>query len=164
MNRIILRSAVTGYLLALAWPALVLAQENAPAAEPQHHAHEMHGLAPELAEGQRWETDAPLREAMLRIREGVAAQTDAFHAGTLSTDAAQALAAAVETDIQFMFANCQLAPEPDAALHALIGRLLAATAALRTDPESADGLPQLVAVLQDYASTFDQPGWEPIGA
>jgi hypothetical protein len=164
VTRVILNFAVAMLALTFAWSAAVMGQETESDAEPGHHAHAAHGVAPVPAEGRRWETDAPLREAMLRIREGVAAQTDAFHAGTLSTDAAQALAAAVETDIQFMFANCQLAPEPDAALHALIGRLLAATAALRTDPESADGLPQLVAVLQDYASTFDQPGWEPIGA
>jgi hypothetical protein len=123
VNKLFFRSVVTGYLLAFAWPAVGLAQENELATEPEHHAHKMHDSAPELAEGQRWETDAPLREAMLRVRDGVSARTAAFHNGTLS-----------------------------------------AAGALRIDPESADGLPQLVAVLRDYGVTFDDPGWEPLGA
>jgi len=164
VNKIILRSAVTGYLLVFAWPAIVVAAENEPAAEPEHHAHEMHGTAPEIVEGQQWETDAPLREAMLRIRDAVSARTAAYHSGTLSAAEANALAAAVEADVQFMIAHCQLTPKPDAALHALIGRMLAAAAALRLDPESANGLPQLEAVLRDYGVTFDHPGWEPLEA
>jgi hypothetical protein len=116
------------------------------------------------AEGQRWATDAPLREAMLRIRDGVAARATAFHEGTLSAAEGQALAAAVEGDVQFMIANCRLAPEPDAALHALIGRMLGAAEALRDAPLSADGVPQLEAVLNDYGATFDHSGWEPPGA
>jgi hypothetical protein len=164
VNKLFFYFAMTGYLLAFTWPAVVLAQENELAAESDDHAHEMHGSAPELAEGQRWETDAPLREAMLRIRDGVSARTAAFHNGTLSAAEANALAAAVEADVQFMIAHCQLAPEPDAALHALIGRMLTATGALHIDPESTEGLPQLAAVLRDYGVTFDHPGWEPLGA
>lgn len=150
--------------LALAWSITAVTQEAEPPAEAEHHAHAAHGAAPELAEGQRWATDAPLREAMLRIRDGVAENAAAFHDGALSPAAAQSLAAVVEGDVQFMIANCRLAPEPDAALHRLIGRLLGAGEALRADPQSADGLPQLEAVLNDYGATFDHPGWESPGA
>jgi hypothetical protein len=58
-----------------------------------------------------------------------------------------------------MVENCKLEPEPDAALHVLIGRLLSAAGAVREDPGSPDGVPQLVAVLHDYGATFDHPGW-----
>jgi len=150
--------------LALAWSITAVTQEAEPSAEAEHHAHAAHGAAPELAEGQRWATDAPLREAMLRIRDGVAENAAAFHDGALSPAAAQSLAAVVEGDVQFMIANCRLAPEPDAALHRLIGRLLGAGEALRADPQSADGLPQLESVLNDYGATFDHPGWESPGA
>ena len=173
MNRATLMSALSA--LALAWPMMAVAQKAEPAAEAEHPAHVAHGsahgsahgpehaAAPLPAEGQHWPTDAPLREAMLRIRDGVAAHTAAFHEGALSAAAAQTLAAAVEGDVQFMIANCRLAPEPDAALHALIGRLLGAGKALRVDPLSADGLPQLEAVLNDYGAVFDHPGWESPG-
>jgi hypothetical protein len=136
-----------------------VARQAETGAQAEHHAHAAHGAAPELAEGQRWATDAPLREAMLRIRDGVAASAPAFHASALSADAARALAAAVEADVQFMIANCRLEPEPDAALHALIGRMLGAAEALRAGPLSADGLPRLEAALNDYGSAFDHPGW-----
>jgi hypothetical protein len=143
---------------------MALPQENGTAVTPEHHAHEVHDAVPQLAEGQRWETDAPLREAMLRTRDGVSARIAAFHNGTFLAAEANALAAAVDANVQFMIANCQLAPEPDAALHLLIGRMLAAAGALRIDPESAEGLPQLVAVLHDYGATFDHSGWEPVGS
>lgn len=176
--------AITVCALAFAWSMAVTAQQAEPAAEAEHRAHAApsaapsashgpahapadaaaHAATPMPAGGQRWATDAPLREAMLRIRDGVAVNATAFHDGTLSAAAAQTLAAAVEGDVQFMIANCRLAPEPDAALHALIGRLLGAAKALRTDPLSVDGLPQLAAVLDDYGVAFDHPGWEPPGA
>jgi hypothetical protein len=162
MNKSTLAIAVS--FLAFAWPAVVAAQDAEPAVAADHQTHAEHGAAPVLSQGQRWATDAPLREAMLRIRDGVAAGAPAFHAGTLSAAEAQALATAVEADVQFMIANCRLAPEPDAALHALIGRMFGAAKALRADPASAAGLPQLEAVLNDYGATFDHPGWEPPGA
>jgi len=146
----------------MVWPGTVLAQEGEAAAEPEHHAHAAHGVPPEPVGGQRWATDAPLREAMLRVRDSVAARTDAFHQGTLSAAEANALASVVEAEVQFMIVNCELEPQPDAALHVLIGRMLGAAGALRSDPESAEGLPQLVAVLHDYGVTFDHSGWEPV--
>jgi hypothetical protein len=148
--------------LALAWVTAAVTQAAEPAAEAEHHVHAAPGAAPMPAEGQRWATDAPLREAMQRIRDGVTVNAAAFHDGTLSAAAAQALAAAVDADVQFMIANCRLAPEPDAALHALIGRMLGAAEALRADPAAPGGMPELVSVLRDYGARFDHPGWEPL--
>jgi hypothetical protein len=158
MNKAILLAAVAA--LALLSSTVSVAQQADTDAQAERHAHAAHGAAPELAEGQRWATDAPLREAMLRIRNAVAAHTAAFHEGALSADEAQALATAVDADVQFMIANCRLAPEPDAALHALIGRMLGAAEALRADPAAPDGMPELVSVLRDYGARFDHPGWE----
>jgi hypothetical protein len=162
MKRSILALAVS--VLALAWSGVVVAQEVESAVTADHHAHTGHDAATPLPEDQRWATDAPLREAMLRIRDGVTARATAFRESTLSAAEGQVLAAFVEEDVQFMIANCRLAPEPDAALHALIGRMLGAAEALRDDPLSAGGLPQLEAVLNDYGATFDHPGWEAPGA
>jgi hypothetical protein len=130
------------------------------AAEP--HGHASHAAAPVLPAGQLWATDAPLRSAMTRIRSAVEQDRPAYERGTLQAEAAGALAAAVEADVRYMVENCKLEPEPDAALHALIGRLLSAAGAVRRDPGSPDGVPQLVAVLHDYGATFDHPGWTPL--
>jgi len=151
---------VTLLILTLAGALPAEAQKAGHNAETDHQSHTGHDSAPVLEEGQRWASDAPLREAMLKIREHVEANTAAFHEGTLSVAAARDLADGVELDVQFIIANCRLAPEPDAALHVLIGRIFTATGALRANPESMGGLPQLVAVLHDYGLTFDHPGWE----
>ncbi len=125
------------------------------AAPRSHDAHAGNGTAPVLAEGQRWATDEPLRAAMTRIRHAVE-RIDRQH---LQAVDAATIAIAVEQDIAYMIANCRLEPEPDAALHALIGRMMNATEALRKDPMSDAGMPQLTAVLHEYQATFDHPGW-----
>ena len=148
---------------ALALASAVTAGTQEPTdTEQAHHGHASHEPAPALAEGQRWATDAPLREAMLRIREGVASRMHAFHEDSLPVEEAQALADAVEADVQYMITNCRLEPQPDAALHALIGRMLGAAEALRADPAAPGGMPELVSVLREYGASFDHPGWEAV--
>lgn len=133
-------------------------------AEPDHaadQAHDTHGaldthdavLKP--PEGELWATDAPLRAAMTRIKEAVETNEPAWRQGDLGASEAGALAALVEKDVAYMVENCQLAPEPDAALHVLIGRMMGAAAALQADPMSDEGVPRLVSVVQDYEETFD---------
>lgn len=75
---------------------------------------------------------------------------------------ATALADQVENDVRYMIENCELEPEADAALHVLIGRMIEAANALRTDPAAEGGVPQLVSVLHDYQATFDHPDWTSI--
>ena len=124
-----------------------------------HDAHAEHGPAPVLAEGQRWATDEPLRAAMTRIREAVERNAPAYDQQQLQVADAETLATAVEQDITYMVANCRLEPEPDAALHTLIRRMMSAAAALRKDPMSHEGMPQLMAVLHEYQATFEHPEW-----
>jgi len=125
------------------------------------HEHD-HGAPPQLAEGQLWATDAPLRAAMVRIRAAVEQHTPSYRQGTLQAAQAQALASAIEDDIDYMIANCKLEPEPDAALHVLIARMMNAATALKTDPMSETGLPQAISALTEYGSTFDHPDWTPM--
>ncbi len=132
---------------------------DAHARATSHDAHATHGAPPVLPEGQRWATDEPLRAAMTRIREAVERSAPEHGTRQLQAAGAGALATAVEQDIAYMVANCRLEPEPDAALHALIGRMTNAAAMLKEDPLSDAGLPELVAVLQEYQATFDHPGW-----
>ena len=129
------------------------------AGSASHDVHAEHSQAPVLAEGQRWATDEPLRAAMTRIREAVERDAAAYYQQQLQAADAEKLATAVEQDIAYMVANCRLEPEPDAALHALIGRMMNAAAALRKDPMSDAGMPQLMAVLHEYQATFAHPGW-----
>ncbi len=129
-----------------------------------HDEHAAHVATPTLAPGQLWTTDEPLRTAMLRIRAAVERVAGAYEQKQLTPPDAQALAVTVEENVTYMITNCKLAPKPDAALHALIGRLLNAAVSVKKDPASDAGVPQLRAVLHDYQSTFDHPGWSPLDA
>jgi hypothetical protein len=153
-------------LTALTVATLSLAQIGCSGHDQSHDSHESHAAhtspveTPTLPAGQLWPTDAPLRTAMSRIRTAVETQVPAYERKQLATADAQTLATAVEENIDFMIKNCKLEPKPDAALHALIGRMMSAAATLKNDPASDAGVPQLLAVLHDYQTTFDHPGWQ----
>ena len=143
-------------------PATEIQAPVAAEAHDAHDAHEDHGPLPVLADGQRWATDEPLRKAMSGIRDDVAKNLPAYHDSRLQTADAEALAVSVQENVNYMIANCQLEPEPDAVLHAMIAKMVGAATALREDPASAEGVPRLVAVVNDYEATFDHDGLEPL--
>jgi hypothetical protein len=133
------------------------------ATHDQHAEHAEHAWhtaqTPALPQGPRWSTDEPLRTAMERIRTAVEHVAPAFDAKQIQPADAQALAAVVEDSVSYMVANCKLEPQADAALHMLIGRMLNAATSLKRDPAAQTGVPQLLAALHDYQSTFDHPDW-----
>ncbi|KRG39381.1 hypothetical protein ARC78_01260 [Stenotrophomonas pictorum JCM 9942] len=164
----------TALALALAVTACTAGNDHAPAADTaaeastaapasSSHAHAAASApAPVLAEGQRWQTDEPLRTAMGRIHAEVLKNLPAFHDARLQAADAAALADVIDSNVQYMFAHCKLAPEPDAALHVLITRMLTAGAHLRENPASAEGMPELVAAINTYQATFDHEGMQPL--
>lgn len=137
---------------------------SAPPAVTAHDTHSERAPPPVLPAGQQWATDEPLRTAMTRIRSALEPVLPEYQQGRLKAESAQALADAVEADVSYMVENCKLEPEPDAALHVLIGRMMGAAGAMRADPGSPGGVPQLAAVLRDYGATFDHPGWTQLPA
>lgn len=114
---------------------------------------------PVLPAGKRWATDESLRTGMLRIHTAVEKAAPAYESRELSAADANGLAATVEETVGFLIVNCKLEPEPDAVLHVLIGRMMKAAGALKRDPLSDAGVPELLAVLKEYGTTFDHPDW-----
>jgi hypothetical protein len=100
-----------------------------------------------------------LRAAMTRLQAAIDRALPASQNGALGAADAQALAQTVEREAAFMIENCRLPPQPDAALHVLIGRMLSAAAGLKKSPADAEAVPGLARVLQEYGETFDHPGW-----
>jgi hypothetical protein len=115
------------------------------------HRHGIAGQKLQLDHGRPWRTDASLREGMERIRAVVAwiqqAQTD----GPLSARQHRAAASSLEDSVATIVSQPRREPGGDANLHLLLGRLLA-----------AEGLPQMLDVLELYPCYFDHPGWQPI--
>ena len=145
---------------ALSWvPALALAQEHAePAtAEPDPHAAHAtaahHDAANVATPATPFASDETMRTAMAAIAK---ARTDwrADDTGTATT-----LADTIDASIRTMIANCRLAPDADAALHGVIGRLAQGAAALRKNPGDAAATATIDASLDDYVRLFDPPGF-----
>lgn len=124
-----------------------------------HAAHAGHGAspAPEIAADHvRWQPDAPLREGMRRMAVAVEALGHHEHAH-LDPVQVRKLADAVNGAAAYMFANCKLDPEPDAALHDVLARLMGGARALADNPDATAPVAPMRAALADYARLFDDP-------
>lgn len=148
MKKVALAS-VAALILAGALPALA-GEAHAPASSPQAM----------LEQGNRWATDAPLREGMEGIRTRVAElrAKDRFAISDY-----RSLANALDARIAGIVANCKLAPDADASLHAVLAELGAAATEMRGRwPEPARGLHRAKQALDVYQRTFDHPGFKPV--
>lgn len=122
--------------------------------ESAAHA-ESHAL--QLDAGRRWATDAPLRQGMTAIR----ALVEPLGAGQrLEPGQGARVAQGIREQVNFLVANCKLAPQADATLHVLIGDLLRGAAELEQPGADARGVATIRAALALYPQYFDHPGWE----
>ena len=117
-----------------------------------------------LNNGQRWETDVPLRTGMERIRDAVERTSAAHASGRLTTTDAKALSATVQENVNYLIENCKLSPEADAVLHVLITEMLSSAAQLAQNPTGHEGLEQMAQALHNYSEYFDHPGWPELNA
>lgn len=134
-------------------------------AAPQHaHEHHAEPTATSAASAvpvpvQRWAPDASLK---IGIRRAYAAVEQLKHheMGHMSVTMAVDRATEVEAAATYMFANCKLAAEPDAALHGILVPLLGAAQALKADPHNVKAVGDMRAALTHYPHYFDDPGWD----
>lgn len=138
----------------------------------QGHDHDAHhgpgadsASAPmPLEPGKKWATDEPLRNGMTKIRAAVERTLKAAHGGTDDDEQYQALSATVDQQLAYIVQNCKLTPEADAALHDIIGELVAGGRAVSSGSSDARmiGVVRLVTALDAYGVNFDHPGWVPV--
>lgn len=128
------------------------------------HGHEAHAEAAAEktpAPAKRWAVDAPLQTGMGKIRTAV--ESLAHHEmGHLDTKQVVMLATEIDTQVQYLIANCKLEPAADSALHGIIGPLLAGAKALKDKPADAAPVAALRSALHDYPRYFDDPAWLPL--
>lgn len=101
---------------------------------------------------QPWAPDAPLVAGMARVRAAV----DALEADP-GPAAVPGHVAEVNEAIGYIFANCKLDPEPDAALHGVLARLMGASRALEADPADTAAVASMRAAVSNYEALFDDP-------
>ena len=135
-------------------------------ATPQHaHGDVAHAAAHGAAHdtvpvpAQRWTPDAPLREGIRRAHVAVD-QLSHHEKGHMSDSMAVDRATEVEQAVMFMFANCKLSAEPDAALHGILVPLLAAAQSLKADPKNVESVTEMREALSSYPRYFNDPGWD----
>ena len=134
-------------------------EEHAAApSEDVHEPHAAHGAIDEALPARRWTPDAPLSRGMQRVRAATATLDHGSHAH-LDDAQVRNIAAELKSAVDMMFAECKLEPEPDAALHPLLARVLVASNTLSESGFDADALAELQAVVARYPLLFDDPTW-----
>lgn len=148
-------------------PTTAAADHNAHA-QPMHddadHAADDHSTSDVAAAlptppATPWPSDAPLREGMRQMHQAVNALG---HAERGHLDATQTSAAAqqVQDAANFMFANCKLAPEPDAALHGVLATLMGGAAALKANPADTSPVASMREAVALYPRMFEDATWQ----
>lgn len=104
--------------------------------------------------GKKWETDAPLRLGMERIRT--------LAAGMKTSSSAverQAFAGGIREQVDFLVTNCKLAPEADETLHVLIADMLEGADIVSKAGDADRGVAAVRKALETYPNYFDHPSW-----
>ena len=105
-----------------------------------------------------WASDAPLREGMRRMHQAVEALGHAEH-GHLDASQTTAAAQQVQDAANFMFANCKLTPEPDAALHGVLAALISGAAAIKANPADTSPVASMREAVALYPRMFEDATW-----
>lgn len=154
MQKILLASA----LIVIAAAGSARATGGAHAAHAAHATHTPHPVPTEAKPRGGWTTDAPLRAGMAGIRRSVEA-LDHYRHGHMGPDQALVVVGNIEKDVAGIVANCKLDPAADAALHAIIARLIRSAAALRARPADLAAIEPMGEALAEYGRSFDDPAF-----
>lgn len=146
----------------LSTAALLSVGAQSGLAQNHDHSHESAGPAQlTLNNGQKWVTDKNLRLGMSRIRDALAAELPAIHAGKATVNQYRSLAQKIDKQTAFMVQNCKLEPKADAILHLLLADIIAGADAMRKIDvsEAGRGAEKVEHALENYATYFAHPGW-----
>src|SRR3546814_11141004 len=91
---------------------------------------------------------------MSRVRTALAGLESESHPDDATV---AALATDIDSAVEYMFANCQLPPEPDIALHAVLQRLMANTSAPKAYPPDGSPVADMHETGHNYEALFDDP-------
>jgi hypothetical protein len=123
------------------------------------HTHAPHEPAAATAlPAQLHATDAPLREGMARIH-GALEELRHYELGHMPKSEAIERVEAIQAATDYLFANCKLDAQADAALHGMLAPLLAGVQAFRMNPDDTSTVAAMRQAVADYPRVFDDPQW-----
>ncbi len=128
-------------------------------AQVSHAGHQTHTTtAPAAIPAHRYATDAPLREGMARIHAALD-ELAHYEMGHMPQSIAIQRVAAIKQATSYLFANCKLDPEADAALHRMLVPLLNGVQAFEKNPADRSTVAAMRRAVADYPRVFDDPKW-----
>lgn len=130
---------------------MVIADAHAAGISDHHAAH----LPAVPASAGPWQADRSLSDGMQRIATAV----DQARTPTAAYDA-PVLGALLQSEVALLVESCRLEPAADAALHALLARLLENAAKLEQERDTQAALAALDDVLQEYQHSFVEAAQE----
>ena len=119
----------------------------------------------QLNAGKKWDTDAPLRQAMTAVHASVTKILPAAHAGKATAADYDAFGNAVGQQVAYMVENCKLPPEADAQLHIIVADLVAGAEAAQGkhgEGKRAAGVVQVAQASNAYGKYFSHSGWKAV--
>jgi hypothetical protein len=156
-------------LATLASVTLLTAAPDSALAQHEHQQQETQGSGSSVAQlqlkdGQKWQTDAPLRQGLAEIRAAFDADHPAIHAGKQTDAQYAALATRIDQQVKSIVAHCRLPADADANLHFIVADLLQGVSLMRGEDMARsrhDGAALVHGALQAYGQYFDDPAWKP---
>lgn len=145
----------------LAAAVVSLSAGGAFAAGEAHSHGARHGELT-LDHGRKWLTDGALRQGMSEIRAVMAEALPQAHSGRLDVTGYARVADRVTSQIDYVTANCKLAPEADAQLHLVLAEIIDGADDMKKGRKPVDGMVKILGGLDAYGKHFDHPGWTPL--
>ena len=145
---------------------LCMGANTALAAEHSHAHHAKETPKLTLNNGNKWETDDNLRQAMGRIRDALSAELHAIHSGKATTEQYKSLAQKTNDQIAFMVKNCKLDQKADEMLHLVLADIIAGADDMAGNDliKARKGVEKIAAALDSYGNYFAHPGWHGVKA
>ncbi|MGB0132737.1 MAG: DnrO protein, partial [Dokdonella sp.] len=98
------------------------------------------------------------REGMGRIHEALN-ELRHYEMGHMPESIAVEKVDEIQSSIDYLFANCKLPADADAALHAILAPLLGAVQSFEKNPKDMAALASMRKAVDDYPHRFNDPDW-----
>lgn len=121
--------------------------------------HADHAGSAVLIPAQRYTSDAALREGMLRIHVALE-ELRHYEMGHMPQSIAVDKIDSIKDATEYLFANCKLDANADAALHSMLVPLLNGVQAFKKDPADTSAVATMRDAIADYPRVFDDPNWK----
>jgi hypothetical protein len=141
---------------------LVLTITAVPAAQPGHRHEPGSETQLHLKDGQKWPTDAALRQGMVNIRNTLTPSLPAIHENKLDAKGYDQLADKTNAEVAYIVKNCHLEKDADAMLHLVLTDIIAGVGAMAGKDKQLSrqaGASKVVHALESYGNYFNHPGW-----